>query len=253
VQALEGGVDTAHTWFLHRGDIPDWQQRLKLTLDFAPKLETEDTLYGFRYAAIRRPNEDPENKRYVRVTNVVFPTTVHVPRPLNDALKPSIQMFIPIDDTHTMHFTVFFTPGKTIDEAGIREDFKCRPGIDIDSKTFQLDTQESNWWLQDRAAMKAGSYTGIPGIPRQDVACQESMGPIVERAGEHLGTSDVAIIRLRRRHLQNVRGVMNGEPAIGTTPGIDYPHLRSEQRIIPATEPWQIVGNFAGEYTPAKV
>ncbi len=252
MQALEGGVDTAHTWFLHRGDIPDWQHRLSLTLDFAPKLETEDTPYGFRYASIRRPTEDPETKRYVRVTNVVLPSTVLVPRPLSDALKPAVQMFIPMDDEHTLHFTVFFSPeGKPIDEQAIREDFRCVPGVHIDRRTFALDTQESNWWKQDRAAMKAGSYTGIAGIPRQDVACQESMGPLVERAGEHLGTSDIAIIRMRRRWLHNIRDVAAGAPAIGTNPGIDYPHLRSEQRLIGIDEPWQSVGAFAGEFTRA--
>jgi phthalate 4,5-dioxygenase oxygenase subunit len=250
MQALEGGVDTAHTWFLHRGDIPDWQHRLSLTLDFSPRLETEDTTYGFRYASIRRPSEDPEKKRYIRVTNVVYPTTVLVPRPLNDALKPAVQMFIPIDDDHTLHFTVFFSPdGKPIDERAIREDFRCVPGVHIDEKTFALDTQESNWWKQDRAAMKAGSYTGISGIPRQDVACQESMGSLVDRSREHLGTSDVAIIRMRRRYLQNIRDVMSGKPAIGTEAGIDYPHLRSEQRLIDVAAPWQSVGAFAGEYT----
>jgi phthalate 4,5-dioxygenase len=249
LQALEGGVDTVHTWFLHRGDIPDWQNRMSLTQDFAPKLETEDTAYGFRYASIRKPTQDPDKQRYIRVTNVVFPATVLVPRPLDDTLNPAIQMFIPIDDTHTLHFTVFFNPnGQPIDEAFIREDFKCVPGVHIDANTFALDTTEENWWQQDRAAMKAGSWCGVPGIPRQDVACQESMGAVVDRSGEHLGTSDIAVIRLRRRMMENVRSTMDGRAPIGTEPGIDFPHVRSEQRMIRIDEPWQKVGAFAGEF-----
>ena len=60
VQATEGAIDTAHSWFLHRGDVPDWQQRLGLSTDFSPRLEAEDTPYGFRYAAIRKPSDDPD-------------------------------------------------------------------------------------------------------------------------------------------------------------------------------------------------
>ena len=74
------------------------------------------------------------------------------------------------------------------------------------------------------------------------------MGPIVDRTGEHLGTSDVGIIRLRRRLADNIRRVEDGEPPIGTDPAIDFAHIRSEQRIIDIGQPWQIVGAFAGEY-----
>jgi phthalate 4,5-dioxygenase oxygenase subunit len=249
LQATEGAIDTAHTWFLHRGDVPDWQHRMSLTQDFSPRLEAEDTPYGYRYASIRVPTEDPENLRYVRVTNVIFPSIVLVPRSLrNDILKYTIQMFIPMDDHRTMHYTVFFNPDGPIDEAAIRDRFGCVPGRDIDPRTFAIHTQEGNWWKQDRVAMKDGSYTGIPGIMAQDVACQESMGAVVDRSREHLGTSDVAIIRMRRRFLQNIRDVAAGKPPVGADPTIDYPHLRSEQRMIRADEPWQIVGAFAGEY-----
>jgi len=168
-------------------------------------------------------------------------------------LLPAVQIFIPVDDTHTLHFTIFFSPdGSPVDEQAIREDWRCIQGEHVDARTFAFDTQESNWWKQDRVAMKNGSYTGIFGIPKQDVACQESMGPIVDRSQEHLGTSDVAIIRMRRRYLQNIRDVAAGQPAIGTAPGIDYAHVRSEQRIIGVDEPWQSVGAFAGEFASLK-
>ena len=158
-----------------------------------------------------------------------------------------------MDDTHTMHYTIFFRgDGQAVDEAAYPRDFKCVPGVHIDPVTFQLDTQRSNWWLQDRDAMENGSFCGIPGIPRQDVACQESMGEIVDRSAEHLGTSDVAIIRFRRRYLENIRNVAAGQPAIGAERSIDWPHLRSEQRIIPIEEPWQQVGAFAGEFALSK-
>ena len=46
--------------------------------------------------------------------------------------------------------------------------------------------------------MKRGSFTGIAGIPNQDIAMWESMGPIADRSRERLGVSDVAIVHFRR-------------------------------------------------------
>jgi phthalate 4,5-dioxygenase len=101
--------------------------------------------------------------------------------------------------------------------------------------------------------MKNGSWTGINGFSNQDMACQESMGPIVDRTAEHLGTSDIAIIRMRKRMLEAVRAYQNGQPLIGLDPNLPYDKIRSEQLIIPITQPWQTVGAYAGEYTPPVV
>ena len=77
-----------------------------------------------------------------------------------------------------------------------RREQRVEPGVDLD-ENFHPHRDAGNWWQQDRTAMKNGSWCGIEGFPLQDVACQESMGAIVDRRHEHLGTSDVAIIRLR--------------------------------------------------------
>ena len=248
LQAMEGAIDTAHSWFLHRGVLRDWKLRSSLSMDFSPRLEAEDAPYGFRYAAIRRPNVDPDKFKYVKVTNVVFPTTVLVPQPMDPNVNPIVQMFVPMDDTHTMHYSLFFSHnGEPVDEQALREYTLCVPGVHLDAD-WNLDISEDNWWKQDRVAMKGESYTGIAGFPRQDLACQESMGAIVDRSQEHLGTSDIAIIRMRRRMLENIRRVIDGETPIGLDVHVDYEHLRSEQRVLPIDEPWQQVGAFAGEY-----
>ena len=242
LQATEGAIDTAHSWFLHRGGLRDWKLRSSISMDLSPKLEAEDTNYGFRYAAIRRPNEDPDKRKYVKVTNFVFPTTVLVPRPLDPTVRPIVH-------AHTMHYSIFFgINGEPVDEPGLGEYLNWIPGGNVDAN-FGLDMSEENGWKQDRASMKDGSsYSGIKGFPLQDVACQESMGSIVDRTLEHLGTSDIAIIRMRRRMLENIRRVMDGLDPIGVDGSVDYPHLRSEQRVIGIDEPWQQIGAFAGEY-----
>ena len=76
------------------------------------------------------------------------------------------------------------------------------------------------------------------------------MGPIVDRTAEHLGTSDIAIIRMRKRMLEAVRRFQDGKPLIGLDPGMPYDKIRSEQLVVPVEQPWQSVGAYAGEYKP---
>ena len=57
----------------------------------------------------------------------------------------------------------------------------------------------------DRMVQQDGSYTGIDGVHMQDQAITESMGRIVDRTQEHLGTSDKMIIMTRRRLLKSLQ------------------------------------------------
>jgi phthalate 4,5-dioxygenase len=98
--------------------------------------------------------------------------------------------------------------------------------------------------------MKQGNFSGINGFPNEDMAVQESMGNVVDREQEHLGTSDVAIIRMRRRMMESLERSQRGEDPIGLHVSVPWTKLRSEQRIIPNDQPWQSVGVFAGEYAP---
>ncbi|HEV8022081.1 MAG TPA: hypothetical protein VGP41_12495, partial [Candidatus Lustribacter sp.] len=243
-----GAVDSAHSWYLHRGATKYWKQRAELSSDISPKLEAEDTEYGFRYAAIRKPNAHPESEKYVRVTLFVVPTTAFIPRPLVLEQAAQVQIHVPMDDRHSMFYGVFFSQnGLPVDRDELRESLRARRGPDLDDAFFSHG-DFGNTWRQDRAAMKAGSWIGIQGFPQQDIAVQESMGPLVDRTREHLGTSDVAIIRMRRRMLEAVGRWQRGETLVGQSAGIRFDRLRSEQGIIPIDRPWQSVGAFAGEY-----
>jgi phthalate 4,5-dioxygenase oxygenase subunit len=247
-QALEGAIDSSHSWFLHQGIIWDWKMRASLSMDTSPKLEAEDTAYGFRYAAIRVPVNNPDTERYIRVTLFLVPFTAFIPRPLEKTHPAHVQIFVPVDDERTMFYGVFFSQnGAPVDEGAMRRTHHVVPGVDLDRNWYKLATEE-NWYLQDREAMKNGSFTGIAGFTNQDMACQESMGTIVDRSQEHLGTSDIAIIRMRKRMLDALRRYQDGLPLIGLEPGLPYGRIRSEQKIVGIDEPWQSVGAFAGEY-----
>jgi len=54
------------------------------------------------------------------------------------------------------------------------------------------------------------NFTGLPGNRTQDAAVTESMGTIYDRGRKHLGTSDTAIIYMRRYLLRLARDLEAG-------------------------------------------
>ena len=93
------------------------------------------------------------------------------------------------------------------------------------------------------------SFTGIEGINTQDVAVQEGMGPITDRSEEHLGSTDRAIVQMRRLLLEATRTVEAG----GTPRGVDSAAYRNVRAVdhyvdaeadIPALIAREVTGRF---------
>jgi len=116
-----------------------------------------------------------------------------------------------------------------------------RMGIDIvDDREYRKVQSRENQWLQDRERMRAGSWTGISGVNMEDLAVQESMGPIFDRTKEHLGTSDVAVIRMRRLMIDSARALAErGETPIGLREPVDWRRLRAEEGMLPIDASWE--------------
>jgi phthalate 4,5-dioxygenase oxygenase subunit len=248
-QVLEGAIDSAHSSSLHSTDIPPahgsqtvaaggvWARP---TNDKAPRIQVQLTSYGMRYAAIRRPIVDAQTKDYVRITVFVAPITVLIP-PNNTYSLANVN--VPIDDTNTsFYFIAWSNWGPGVETEAFRKQMGARVGVDVDADFNRLRTR-ANHYLQDREAMKRGDFTGMQGIPNQDMAMWETMGPIADRAHERLGASDIAIVRFRRVMLDAVKRFAAGEPAIGTTqPHIPYADLRSFEGIVPKDVEWRTLG-----------
>jgi phthalate 4,5-dioxygenase oxygenase subunit len=251
LQMAEGAIDSAHTRFLHRGsnESNEAAHREAVSRDLAPRLEAADTCYGFRYAAIRRPNVNPETTRYVKETRYVFPAGAVTSAPLERENAALTQFFVPVDDERTMHFSIWHSlVGKPVDQDRYRKKNLMVPGVDLDAAWTPLRNLD-NWYQQDRAAMRDGSWTGIPSLMLQDAAVQETMGAITDHTQERLGTSDVAIIRLRRRMFESVERFMEGRAPVGLGTAFDYGRLTHiEQKVIGIDEPWENVSTFPGEY-----
>jgi phthalate 4,5-dioxygenase oxygenase subunit len=96
----------------------------------------------------------------------------------------------------------------------------------------------SNDYMIDRLKQKAETMTGIDGVNTQDYALQEGMGPILDRSKEHVGTTDRAIILLRKTLLDALDGMKSNKPLPATDPA-SYRHLRAVDRTIPKGTAWR--------------
>jgi phthalate 4,5-dioxygenase oxygenase subunit len=151
-------------------------------------------------------------------------------------------VFVPVDDTTTMFYFVAWSNQIGFTNEAWRRDNCAAPGVDLDAHWRKKRTL-ANDWLQDREAMKNGDFTGIAGVPNQDMAVQESMGPIVDRTSENLGASDIAVVRFRQMMLASVKHFVAGGPAIGTEPPLpSRTRIRSFEGIVPKTESWNTLG-----------
>ena len=100
-----------------------------------------------------------------------------------------------------------------------------------------------NDYLLDREVQRTFNYTGIYGVPQQDMAMTESMGAIFDRSKEHLGTSDGAIIRFRSMLLKACRNLAErGIEPPGTDPAYPYEKVRGAERIIAPGDDWRVLG-----------
>ena len=249
-QILEGQIDSAHSSSLHSSDMVPAQvdgakatdvNWLRPSTDKAPRFQIERTSYGFRYAAIRRPIKNEATHDYVRITVYIAPFTALIP-PNN--VHNVATLLTPEDDGSTMFYFIAWNGG---DKPGIAPDLWRRFnvlewGVDVDAAFDNVRTAD-NLYRQDRAAMKAGNFTGIAGIPNQDIAMWESMGPISDRSRERIGASDVAVVAFRRLMVEAARTMRDTGTAIGTTdPHIHHATISSFEGVVPKAVNWRTLG-----------
>lgn len=222
-QALEGSMDTAHLTFLHRSLKPSDESYRALGVanfgaladsDGMPKFFVSDTAYGLRIAA--RRDADAANY-YWRISQWFMPHTVFVAADPDSLCRGNV--FVPIDDEHCWWYRVRWNPSRALTEQEIRSFYANGDYAELIPGTYAPVGNKANDYLIDRNDQRTLSYSGIKSAQLQDIAVQESQGGIVDRTQEYLGTTDEAIVRCRRKLLQQAAGLAKGvEPAVTKKP-----------------------------------
>jgi hypothetical protein len=110
---------------------------------------------------------------------------------------------------------------------------------DLMPGTFALKRNKTNDYLLDRAMQKSKNYTGILGINTQDFALQEGMGAICDRSREFLGSSDKAVVAMRRLLLEAVDIAEKGGAPRGLDPA-SFRNVRPHDNMVPAGADWRV-------------
>ncbi|MBV9897520.1 MAG: Rieske 2Fe-2S domain-containing protein [Chloroflexi bacterium] len=217
VQAVEGGIDPSHSGFLHAPlhvDLSTLSPRDRYRLDKRPHFALLETPYGLRIGARRTADAD---RYYWSVTHFMMPFYNAFNSGSGDDPQPSVGGFawVPMDDTTTMAWCFTWNPQRALRDDEQGDHPRVRSGVHLTpSARLSLTSAAGGAWrpianrgndyLLDRNVQRTTRFFGVPGISPQDAAVQESMGPIADRATEHLGSSDSAVIRVRRLWLSAV-------------------------------------------------
>jgi 5,5'-dehydrodivanillate O-demethylase len=210
-QMIENSVDQNHLRWLHRtASTPTWE-------------DGEIKPQAFEYGVLNTYNRRvADGKRYAHVNFFVMPTmnktgNVEEGHPGEHQASSSGEVMrwrVPIDDTHTMHFTMEF--GATVNgkpAAKIMKDESEQGLVESKPGVYQWD-ESINWFARGD----------------QDRAAQESQGPIYDRTQEHLGYTDRGVILLRRLYKESIEAVQKGLDPLGV---VRDPAKNEMIRLIP--------------------
>jgi phthalate 4,5-dioxygenase len=253
-QAMEGGIDSSHISFLHapiNADDAEVNRELDRasfgigiavqTTDRSPRFEVVDTDYGVLIGA-RRSRAD--GQFLWRITQFLMPFYTMPPTDLDEKITQS-HIWVPMDDTNVINWMVTWHPDRplTREEIDLNVAGKGAHVCDYLPPTsepygdIRTAANRGNDYEMDWEAHRTRMFCGIPGFGVQDQAIQESQGDIVDRALEHLGTSDAAIIQVRRRLMNAARALReHGAAAPGRDPRSF--HVRSASVVLPPGASW---------------
>jgi len=258
VQIMEGLVDSAHLTVLHTSPLKTTggselefaKKTAHLQFNAAPRIEAEETDFGFHYVALRPVSEEPGDGAMARIASFVPPCFI---------LNPNGDLFfalVPVSDTRTLFFHVWWDANKKIGEDPLRSQQLEFVGLDpasLDAYGLSLRTCDSpqaacraNNFLQDRDAQRRGHFSGLPSFTQEDAAVSMSGGPIRDRSKEILCVADVALPKLYRALMTCAKQASEGQDPLGLhadtaniigvsgkiAPGVHWRTLASQHKVI---------------------
>ena len=244
VQVLEGLLDSSHLSLLHQSqlrstnlpDIAFVKKTSHMQFDMAPRIEVEETEFGLHYGAIRQVDGQAETN----ITGFISPCFILNP---NDMTL----ITVPLTDEKTGFYLIAYDGESRYGEEPLASQHLKATGFDLPTleafgmtrKTFDTVARprRANGFNQDRVSMRAGHFTGLPGLTPEDLVVAVSSGGIRDRSTEHLSTADAAIAKMYRVLLKSARQVMQGDMPIAY--GKSVALLRGRREKLPQGTDWR--------------
>jgi len=220
-QVMEGDLDTSHFSFLHMPapSVPSNEnpsatadeKRLRMIRhDPMPAFTIKDHEVGFIVGGARLSADD---QHYWRITQYLFPSHGTGPSTMPGETYLGFTI-VPITDEACWMFTYAWNPERPLTDSerdGYANGHAVFAALGPD---YRPVANRSNDFLIDRDLQKHDTFTGVKGLAEQDAMIQQSQGLIVDRTKENLTRTDAAIVRFRRRILDEARALAAGtQPA----------------------------------------
>ena len=249
MQAIEGGIDTAHSSFAHNNDIGN--RSLLRSRDTHPRLEVDVRDHGFTYASLRNISDE---QTYLRLYQFMMPFQQSRGSLLDFEGKPADlpsihgHIWVPIDDENTFVYNWMYAADERhpiSDEYWAQTESRMGRGREhFVEGSYWLKASHANDYFIDREVQRTKTYTGIAGINTQDFALQTGMGSIVDRSTEALGSTDMAIQTCRRLLLEAADEVEAGRDPRGIDPTAAK-DWRGADVLVPRGTEWRDVAKEA--------
>jgi phenylpropionate dioxygenase-like ring-hydroxylating dioxygenase large terminal subunit len=191
-QACEGALDTTHFTYLHMA-VGESESHLMSVLSGAEAGLAKDRARWLKNDGL------PVFTVHEHAAGLVMGENYHG------------QTWVPIDDQSCWIYCYSWNPERALTDEE-RDKFRAGHSVHatVDEHWVPLRNR-SNDYLIDRDLQQRATYTGIQGVSEQDAAIQDSQGLIADRTREHLGPTDLGIVRFRRLVMQSARAVAQGE------------------------------------------
>ena len=213
LQNLEGDLDTVHLEWVHRRLNEDSPSPPRGMPGFwspdpnPPVLDVEKTPYGARYSARR---ELPDGTDWHRINQFLFPCHTMI------SAGPFMffRSFVPVDDHHAMLMGQAISPLGDLPDI-VDNHFRTMwdevggfvPRTNDPRTYFLTAANKTNDYMRDLEVQKDRMFCGIPfvgNLPDRamtELMCRGDGEPLYDRTREHLGTSDLMVIAVRKQLL----------------------------------------------------
>jgi hypothetical protein len=178
-----------------------------------PEITVEETDYGLRLIALRHLEN---GQTHIRITNQIFPEAISIPMSREMIIT---QWHVPIDDEHCYWYSMFTSFTDPVDKEKMRAQRLKEHRL---PDYAPLKNKRNNYGF-DPDEQATETYTGMGmDINVHDQWAVESPGPIFDRTREHLGKTDVGIIKYRRMLRAAIAALKDGkEDALPMRNGTD--------------------------------
>jgi 5,5'-dehydrodivanillate O-demethylase oxygenase subunit len=183
LQCTENNIDPVHFEWLHG----NWSARLRGSDESGPthlKIGVDEWEFGFRYKRIlETTDEEHDNWRSGRLA--ILPN-LFVPN--------QFEYRTPVDDDHTLSIVLTYD----------RVPLDCQPYVQerVPYWHAQLTDPVTGRWVTSH-------------VINQDVVAWAGQGVLADRSKEHLGRSDIGVVKLRQQLLADLEAVGRGEDPKG--------------------------------------